>query len=683
MDQILIIEKGAIRTSYDRRLSMMLHQLNVKGDWLYGVPDLDRAQSFSQTTVNEIHSNNPGFLKHKPFRVVRKADSVIITHQSDKGDYTVFTFQKINNKTSMSTTTDSKMVPLVDIKADPGQPRKYFDEASIDELSANVKQHGILQAILVRPVGKKFMIVFGERRWRAAKKAGLTEIPATIKNLSNEEALEIQLIENLHRENPHPMEEAVAFLGYMKMKGLSIDELAAKMARKVHYIKQRLKLNDLTKDWQKLFFDNGLMITDALKIAQLRPEDQEDFYFEEVANVKGSMEPGFKFELNEWDLNKYKGDLKKATFDITDKNLDKSMGACTTCKFNTAYANLFPDEAEMPRCTNSTCFRNKTKVSFDTKFKEAKNDSTVVFISSTHGSSDKAAIVNELNKIEKKVLNQGRDFDFIPEPEKPDWECFKDDNEHMEYSEEEMQAAFQKEQSTYDQELKAYEKKLATGKFQKAFVVDGNNAGSFRYVELKKSELDTTIAQDPNGAIHLEILRIQETEEEAREQDAIIIHKKIKQHLQEFQPFLDNGNMLSLEELTALAIMNLDYSPCCNILRKEFKFVGTDKLELFKKIQKADKPKALATLNRFMRGLIVSRMAFKDAKDSPLTSGAASIVQLIAEQNFPSIVNGIRLEQQKVYKKRNDGVMEKITALEAQLDTARPKVKKGIKSLIN
>ncbi|MBK7885509.1 MAG: ParB/RepB/Spo0J family partition protein [Chitinophagaceae bacterium] len=101
------------------------------------------------------------------------------------------------------------------------------------ELVESIKTNGVLQPILVRPKGKGYMLVCGERRYRATKEAGLTEVPAVIREMTDDEALEAQIIENLQRKDVHPMEEAVAFNSLIENKKYSVIEVAARVGKKI------------------------------------------------------------------------------------------------------------------------------------------------------------------------------------------------------------------------------------------------------------------------------------------------------------------------------------------------------------------------------------------------------------------------------------------------------------------
>jgi ParB family chromosome partitioning protein len=134
-------------------------------------------------------------------------------------------------------------LPLDKIKANPDQPRKHFDKAALEELAASIREHGIIEPVIVEEAGDGFYIVVaGERRCRAATLAGLQEVPALIRDYSEEKRLEISIIENIQREGLNPIEEATAFKQLMEIAGLSQDGAAAKVGKSRSALANSLRL---------------------------------------------------------------------------------------------------------------------------------------------------------------------------------------------------------------------------------------------------------------------------------------------------------------------------------------------------------------------------------------------------------------------------------------------------------
>ena len=150
-------------------------------------------------------------------------------------------------------TAGVRTVPLDRIEANPENPRVVFDEAALEELAASVREHGVLQPVLIRPHGtNQYQLVAGERRWRAARLAGLASIPALIEDLDDDTALEISIIENLQREDLSPLEEASMYDRMIKEHGYSVRKLAQKLGKDKGYLENRLRLADAPKEIRDL-----------------------------------------------------------------------------------------------------------------------------------------------------------------------------------------------------------------------------------------------------------------------------------------------------------------------------------------------------------------------------------------------------------------------------------------------
>ena len=163
-----------------------------------------------------------------------------------------------------------KQIPLAQIGANPDQPRKTFTEAELADLAASIREKGVLQPILLRAVsGRPYMyeIIAGERRWRASKLAGLTEIPALVKQITPENAMEIALIENVQRENLNPIEEGNAYKNIMDKCGYDLSDVARLIGKSESYIRNIMRLDSLPDDVKDMVSRGDLSASHARTIA--------------------------------------------------------------------------------------------------------------------------------------------------------------------------------------------------------------------------------------------------------------------------------------------------------------------------------------------------------------------------------------------------------------------------------
>lgn len=163
-----------------------------------------------------------------------------------------------------------KHIPLIQIGANPDQPRKTFNEADLADLAASIKEKGVLSPIILRAVtGRPYMyeIVAGERRYRASKMAGLAEIPALIKKMTDNDAMETALIENVQRENLNPIEEAIAYQNLMDKCEYSLDDVARLISKSASYIRNSLRLGDLPESVKDKVRSGAISASHARTIA--------------------------------------------------------------------------------------------------------------------------------------------------------------------------------------------------------------------------------------------------------------------------------------------------------------------------------------------------------------------------------------------------------------------------------
>jgi len=163
-----------------------------------------------------------------------------------------------------------RQIPLVQIGVNPDQPRKTFNTADLQDLAASIREKGVLTPILLRTVKNRpyaYEIVAGERRYRASKMAGLNEIPAFIKNLADENAMEIALIENVQRENLNPIEEAAGYVNLMNKCKYTMDDVARLIGKSESYIRNSIRLNGLPMSVKKMVEQGEISASHARTIA--------------------------------------------------------------------------------------------------------------------------------------------------------------------------------------------------------------------------------------------------------------------------------------------------------------------------------------------------------------------------------------------------------------------------------
>lgn len=243
-------------------------------------------------------------------------------------------------------------------------PRKTHDEASLKELSLSIEKQGVLQPITLRvvewhdlldedlgevvSVPKNYEIVCGARRYRACIIAGLPEIPSIVREMTDEEAFDARITENLQRRDVEPLDEALAF-AELHRRGVSYDELAARFGKSTIFVRLRIKLNELVPEFKKMLDRKELQLSHALELCKLEADVQtsihKTMYNHDYYSWNNISSQELKIKL----ANRFK-DLNSTSFDKTE---------CSGCQFNTTNENsLFP-EYQINYCANHICFDQK------------------------------------------------------------------------------------------------------------------------------------------------------------------------------------------------------------------------------------------------------------------------------------------------------------------------------------
>jgi ParB family chromosome partitioning protein len=269
---------------------------------------------------------------------------------------------------------------LVEIVTSPTNPRKRFNEQQLSELAASIKDKGVIEPLIVRPLPEarraenkkaKYELVAGERRWRASGIAGVKIVPIGIKQLTDEQVLEIQIEENLHRADIHPLDEADGFHHVMTTgQGMTIEELARRVSKSEEYVSKRLRLVTLIEEARKDFEDGLLSLGHVLQIAVLDQKVQPYALANAYEKVwSGSNQVPDKTRpprnvryLEAWIEQNVELNLRKAPFKMEDKRLREDGLTCIECPQRSgANRSLFPEIKNDDTCMNPFCFSGKTQ----------------------------------------------------------------------------------------------------------------------------------------------------------------------------------------------------------------------------------------------------------------------------------------------------------------------------------
>ncbi|NLM37746.1 MAG: ParB/RepB/Spo0J family partition protein [Firmicutes bacterium] len=184
---------------------------------------------------------------------------------------------------------NTQEIPAENIEPNPYQPRRHFDPESLQELAASIKEHGVLQPLLVRKKGDGYQLIAGERRLRAAKQAGLRTVPVVVKELDDRTIMEIALVENLQREDLNPMEEAEAYQRLMAEFQLTQEEVAKAVGKSRPAIANTLRLLHLAEPVQKMVAEGQLTMGHARALLSLEQPEQQLYLSNKILQEKLSV----------------------------------------------------------------------------------------------------------------------------------------------------------------------------------------------------------------------------------------------------------------------------------------------------------------------------------------------------------------------------------------------------------
>ncbi len=254
-----------------------------------------------------------------------------------------------------------KSIPVGALRESALNTRRTFKDAGLAELADSIRQKGVINPLIARPIGEDgvaFEIAAGHRRYRAAQLVGVEQLPVIIRNYSDDEFLEVLTVENLQREEVHPMEEAEGYSELLRRPGYDIAAIAAKIGKDSGYVHRRLRLIELIQPLRDAFRAERITLGHAQILARLGAEQQKELLDCELFDGDdGACSVQALQRVIEDDLLM---DLSKAAFPVADVNLLPQAGSCVDCSKRTGAAPaLFPEIKAKDCCTDRACFGRK------------------------------------------------------------------------------------------------------------------------------------------------------------------------------------------------------------------------------------------------------------------------------------------------------------------------------------
>ena len=387
--------------------------------------------------------------------------------------------QQATFKTPLATATAETDLDITTIHPSTDNHRKTFNDASLQELAESIREVGVLQAIAVRPRTEGgYEIIYGERRYRASLLAGAKTIKAAVyNNVTDDEAEDMSLSENLQREQVRPTEEAKAFKRLLEKGRYDMYSLTTRFGRSEKYIYTRLKLNELYAPVGELLDNETITISVAEEISTYEPNIQKDVYEKHLKEGNGEDWTGYTLNLFKRYFEKYyTTDLEQYKFDKTE---------CKACVHNAANYNLFAEHNGCGHCTNRKCLeaKNAAHVAKETE-KLLKSDPKLVVARPYYGSRNDMA----LQKLDKKG-HEIKELDynvsareFPKAPEAPKKERFTEPKEY-----EQAVETFERRNEEYARKVEELGRMKEEGRI-KTYVRVGQTEPELCYVEIKRKE---------------------------------------------------------------------------------------------------------------------------------------------------------------------------------------------------
>ena len=555
--------------------------------------------------------------------------------------------QQATFKTPLATATAETDLDITTVHPSADNHRKTFNDASLQELAESIREVGVLQAIAVRPhTAGGYEIIYGERRYRASLLAGAKTIKATIyNNITDDEAEDMSLSENLQREEVRPTEEAKAFKRLLEKGRYDMYSLVSRFGRSEKYIYTRLKLNELYQPIGELLDNETITISVAEEISTYEPNIQKDVYEKHLKENSRDNWAGYTLKLfKKYFEEYYTTDLEQYKFDKTE---------CKSCVHNAANYNLFAEHNGCGHCTNRKCLETKNAafVAKETE-KLLKSDPKLVIARPYYGGMNETA----LQKLDKKgheikELNYTVSAQSFPKaPEAPRQEQFSKPKEY-----EQAVQTFEQKNEEYARKVEDLNRKKEEGRI-KTYVKVGQTEPELCYVEINKKE---------TAPVTVETLQERDKRFKQLSVEKIVADTKkvVRENDYPESPFTQyEDGMMYFIMLTKL---QRKHYPLCGIKDQPIRLDEKQRMKIVAKLTDAQK----TVIKRDFINYFLCEDAYGD-------NSASKLLRDFANMHFPDQYGLAKATHEEEYQKRHERLDERIKEMKKAEKAAAKKDEK-------
>lgn len=529
-------------------------------------------------------------------------------------------------------TTEIRNIRLYQIAINPNNPRKSINQDALTELANSIKVQGVLQPIMLRTKGEDmYEIIYGERRCRAAKLAGLDSIPAIIQdNFTENQTTEVALIENILREDITPLEEYHVYERLIEQSGYDVELLMSRFSKSESYIQNRLKLRTLIAEFKHLLLKEDINLTLSFELCKYSTETQVEI-FESHYNTSNNYQNWIgkrAKDVIEMMAKEYSTKLDDFFFDKTE---------CYSCNFNTEQVSLFAETASCGKCMNVSCL-NKKNVDYivERAITSHEQNPELPIAHTKYNYSERAVEELTAKGYEVELIDYCRSCPVAPiEPSEEDY----DNAEQFE----EAVAEYNDECAEFAVESNEVSEKYQEGKI-KIYAKVGTNGVALYY---------TSNDDDSTESKETPLVKLQKQDSRNHE---IAIEKTIDD-TKKLVSELD----VTVGELSALEDTMVYFAMMKKLRSENYTKVGISKDKYY--ITDEDRFMVCQNLTEEIKTIIKRDFILDTLKDAGRCNYTAVMLQEYAKQHASEELTKIETKHDDVYQKRHTRINEKITNL--------------------